>query len=86
MAERSTELLGCKCASTIQVSNKANFRISAKEEVVLFADASQSPQLLMVFGIGPRNILSAECGRRRRTFDYTPRTFSKLAYASPKAS
>lgn len=43
---------------TIQVSNKSTFRISAKEEVVVSAGAFQSPQLLMVSGIGPRDILS----------------------------
>lgn len=47
-------------SSTVLADQVALFRLNARKEVILSAGAYQSPQLLMVSGIGPRDQLTAQ--------------------------
>lgn len=47
-------------SSTVLLNRVELFRLNARKEVILSAGAYQSPQLLMVSGIGPRDQLEAQ--------------------------
>lgn len=57
LAKRILFSRGKKATGVLVMSNNSTYTLSARKEVILSAGAFQSPQLLMVSGIGPPDVL-----------------------------